>query len=221
VKTYLKAILQAAGIGCLAAASTFGQITSSGLLTMKMWPTVPVKWLGSPTDFSKINYGYYYDNSPSYGFTDGDFAAWNKWRFAMYTGLSGKTITAWGDWYTPTPPPPVVKPGGIAKPCEHTHIAYGVWLQYGYYSGGKYYTGWNGPFGGGKSGVQGVNNSCPHTVNSLMGWGTDTYTFSLPKVGNPYTLMIVGASALSHGAIGCPIQGCINQPAIFAYAVPN
>jgi hypothetical protein len=196
---------------------------------MKMWPVANVKWLGV-TDFSKTGYGYYLDNSDSYSYTDGNFADWSKWRFAIYTNLSGKNVTAWGAWGTPTPPPPVRRPDGkIAKLCEHTHVAYGVWLYFDYYSGGKRYTGWAGPLGGGKSGIQVNDYTCTHSVKNPLspngdnqfGWGTDVVTLSFPKVGNIFPMIIVGASALSHGALGCRTTGCVNQPWINAYAIPN
>lgn len=61
---------------------------------------------------------------------------WRKWHFVFYTSLTGTNVTAWADWGQPTVPAPVVKDGKTYDNCAHTHMSYGVWLQYGYYSGG-------------------------------------------------------------------------------------
>lgn len=210
--------------------AAFGQATREQVATMNMWPTVPVKWLGS-VDFAKVSYGYFLDNSPSIGYSDGNFTDWGKWRFAIYTGLTGKDVYYWGTWGTPTAPPPYTRPDGrIAKPCEHTHITWSSWFQFGYYSGGVYYTGWTRGAGGGLSGVQVNNYTCSMStknshnngglIENAFGWGNSSGQIRIPKAGNPFILMIVGASALSHTLLGCSSQGCINQPWINAYAIP-
>jgi hypothetical protein len=222
-------LLQAVGLVGLAAAAAFGQASSADVASMKFFPPVGVKWIGA-TDFSQTNYGYHLDNSASYSYSDGNFADWSKWRFVRYTGLTGMQVTAWGDWGRPIPPPPFIKPNGDrAVPCEHTHVAYGVWLFYSFYSSGNHITGWVGPVGGGgKSGKQVNDWTCTHPVinplssdgNNTFGWGQEAFVFNFAKTGNPYLYMVVGAMALSHGALGCPTVGCINQPWIFAYAFP-
>jgi hypothetical protein len=216
-------------LGCLTAAA-FGQATREQVAAMNMWPGVPVKWLGS-VDFSNANTGYFLDNSSSTGFSDGNFTDWSKWRFAIYTGLTGKRVYYWGDWGYPTPAAPFQKSDGTwAKPCEHTHLTWSSWFQYGYYSGGVYYSGWTRGGSGGLSGVQVNNYTCSMSTKNVwnsngayensFGWGNSSAMFTFPKTGNPFILMVVGASALSHGQQGCSMHGCINNPRINAYAIP-
>jgi hypothetical protein len=216
-------------LGCLTAAA-FGQATREQVATMAMWPTVPVKWLGS-TDFSRINYGYYLDGSANFGYSDGNFTDWSKWRFAIYTGLTGKDIYYWGAWGYPTPGPPVRRPDGrLASACEHTHLTWSSWFFFDYYSGGVRYSGWTRGAGGGLSGVRVNDYTCTMSlknshnngglIENAFGWGNSSGSIRMPKVGNPFTIMIVGASALSHGALGCSSQGCVNNPRINAYAIP-
>lgn len=223
----MKASLTTAGAILALSLSAHAQVNQTELQAMKMWPSQPVTWLASKIFNYTGDYGYYYDNSPMAS----DWGApndWWKWRFVYYTGLTGKRVIAYGTWGYPTIPPPVVRPDGrIGDNCGHAHVSYGVWLQYGYYSGGQYYTGFAGPWGGSKSGIRVNANYCRHSVDNPLknidpryGWGQDQVDFQIPKTGNIWVGMVVGASAVSHGGFGCPTHGCVNQPYIVSYTLP-
>lgn len=214
----MKTIRMLSVLGCLTAAA-FGQVSREELANMNMWPGVAVKWLGS-TDFSQTNYGYYRDYSPSVPF-DGAYTDWSKWRFAIYGGLTGKNVYYWANWSGP------IDQNQLAN-CGHTHVTWSSWFQIGYYSGGVYYSGWSRGAGGGMSGVKSASGtSCSMSPKNTwngnggwennFGWGNSYGTFRFPKTGNPFILMIVGASAVSHAGVGCSAHGCINNPGIYAY----
>jgi hypothetical protein len=189
----------------------------------------PITWLGS-TSLNPGGYGYYQDYTPSSSnMEDPTTINWRNWRFVYYYGLTGGNVWTWADWGQPSVPAPTTLPDGtIADECFHTHLAWGVWLQYGYYSGGAYYSGVVGPFQGGvKSGVRVNNSTCSHSVNNIFtktvpryGWGQDSFNIKFPKTGNIWTAMIVGAFAISHVDLDCPTHGCTNQPWIGAYSLP-
>jgi hypothetical protein len=189
----------------------------------------PVTWLGT-TSLNPGQSGYYQDYSPSSSNMESPSNInWRNWRFVYYYGLTGGDVWAWADWGTPSVPPPAVRPDGrIGDNCFHTHVAWGVWLQYGYYSGGQYYSGVVGPYQGGvKSGVRVNNSTCTHSVNNTFtgsvpryGWGQDYFNIKFPKSGNVWSAMFVGAFAISHAGMDCPTLGCTNQPWIGAFSLP-
>ena len=202
------------------------QVNQTQLQSMKMWPGQSAKWLGSKIFKYAGDYGYYLDGTPM----TSDYGAstdWWKWRFVYYTGLTGKRVIAYGTWGNPPIGPPALRSDGQwGDDCFHAHMSYGVWLQYGYYSGGQYYTGFISPRGGSKSGVRVNNNYCRHSVvNSLsstdpiFGWGEEQFDYKVPKTGNIWVGMVVGATAVSHGYIGCASFACVNQPYIIAYTL--
>lgn len=145
-------------------------------------------------------------------------------------GPHGEKVYYWGAWGYPTPAAPfITSDGRLAKPCEHTHVTWSSWFQYGYYSGGVYYSGWTRGAGGGLSGVQVNDYTCTMSTKNVwnnngayengMGWGVSSGSITFQKTGNPFILMVVGASALSHGMQGCDMHGCINNPWIDAFAM--
>jgi hypothetical protein len=222
MKSFLKPILGLA----FAAFPIMAQVNQAEFSTMTWSWSNPITWLAT-CNLGTSGAGYYQDYSPSMNYT-GTATDWRKWRFVAYVGLTGKKVTAWGNWGQPSIPSPVVRPDGrIGDNCQHAHLSYGVWLQYGYYSGGVYYSGVVGPLQGGtKSGIRVNNYTCRHSVNNSLnqidprfGWGSDVFNFTFPKTGNIWNMMIVGASALSHGAFGCSTHGCVNQPWIGAYGI--
>jgi hypothetical protein len=222
MKTFIKAALLCVTVS----GSVIAQVNRAEFNSMSWSWTNSVKWLGSK-QLGPGGYGYYQDNTPSSSDV-GSPNDWRKWRFVYYTGLTGTNVTAWAQWGLPSVPSPVLRPDGrLGDNCEHSHISYGVWLQYGYSSGGKYYSGVIGPLqGGSKSGVRVNNYTCRHSVNNGINWiderfgfGNDAWSYKFPKTGNIWTAMIVGAMAVSHGQFGCSTHGCVNQPWIGAYAI--
>jgi len=225
VKAFLASALLATGL----AASAFGQVTSSDIAALKFWPNGPIKYLATKHFDYAGDYGYYLDPNPSTSLAL-PYSSWANWRAVIYTGLTGKRVYAYGDWGNPDPGPPVWDPVRMIwrDNCQHTHVAYGVWLYYSYYSGGQYYSGWVGGIPvGGKSGVRVNNYTCSHAIknplspngDNVFGWGQDYFTFDFPKTGNIWTTMAVGVTAVSHAMLGCGQQGCTNSPWIIAYTV--
>jgi hypothetical protein len=192
--------------------------------------TNPVTWLGT-TSLNPGQAGYYQDYSPTYSNMESPSTInWRHWRMVYYYGLTGGDVWAWADWGLPTVPPPAVRADGrIGDNCFHSHVAWGVWLQYDYYSGGTHYSGVVGPLQGGvKSGVRPTNSSpCSHSVTNIFnssvpryGWGKDYFNMKFAKTGNIWAAMYVGAFAINHGAMGCATQGCTSNPWIGAYSLP-
>jgi hypothetical protein len=204
------------------------QVTQAELATIKMWPSGG-KWLASKVFNYVGDYGYYQDNTPMVENT-GPFVDIADWRWVYYGGLTGKRVIAYGTWGSPSIGPPVRNPstGAITGDnCGHVVMSYGVWLQYGYYSGGQYYTGWVGPWGGSKSGTRVNDNYCKiSTVPSFhpeerYGWGMEQFDINIPKTGSVWIGMIIGATAVSHAnKLGCSSFACVNQPYIVSYTLP-
>lgn len=224
MKTSIKSFLLCAA----ACGSALAQPDKSEFSSYQWSWTNPINWLAT-YNLKPGGSGYYQDYTPSYSNMEVPSTInWRHWRFVYYTGLTGGNVMAWADWGLPAIKPPVKVGNETMDDCQHSHVAWGVWLQYGYYSGGVYYSGVIGPYQGGvKSGVRVSSNVCKHSVTNdfttivpRYGWGNDYYSIKFPKSGNPWTAMIVGAFAISHRKLGCSTQGCTNQPWIGAYSVP-
>ncbi len=222
----MNAMLKSAlGIVTLAA-TVSAQVPEPDFRKMTWSFTGPITWLASKIFQYAGDYGYYQDNNPSYGISNTDpLTDRRHWRYVYYTGLAAKRIVAWGSWGLPSIPAPFVDAQGVRRDgCGHTHVTYGVWMQYGYYSGGTYYTGWVGPLNGGSlSGVRVNNYTCSHQIGASAhaSWGSSAFTFDFPKTGNIWQALVLGGVANSHGAGLCGgTFACINQPWLGAYTVP-
>ncbi|MEO6095692.1 MAG: hypothetical protein ABIW76_08430 [Fibrobacteria bacterium] len=221
----MKNFIKITGVILALGLSAHAQVTQAELQTIKMWPSGG-KWLASKVFNYPGDYGYYLDNNPMVENT-GPFVDLADWRWVYYSGLTGKRVIAYGTWGQPAVGPPTRNASGqiTADNCGHVVSSYGVWLQYGYYSGGQYYTGWVGPWGGSKSGTRVNDNYCKMTTTPTFhpeeryGWGQEQFDFQVPKTGNIWIGMIVGATAVSHARLGCSSFACVNQPSIVAYTL--
>lgn len=213
-------------LGFLAPSSVSAQVNRSELQSMPMWPTGSgVNWIRLKNFTHAGDFDYYLDTTPNTP-TTGPTTANSSWRYAYYTGLRDKRVTIEPLWGKPDIPPRVYDPaiGQYRDSCGHTHISYGVWLQYSIYVDGKSYQGWYGPFGGSKSGVRVNNNSyCDHLVDNPLadldetfGWGADNFVGSFSR-NSVYHTMVFGVTAVSHASLGCSSFGCVNNPLIMAY----
>lgn len=205
------------------AVTVSAQVPEPDFQSMK-WSWGPVKWLATKAFEYAGDYGYYQDNNPSYAIPNStSFTDWRHWRFVYYYQLTGKRVVAWGDWGLPSVAPGIVRNGVYYDDCGHTHVTYGVWMQYSYYSGGNYYTNYVGPlYGGSKAGYRTASKYCGHKIGSDLhgSWGNEVFTFDFPKTGNIWQAMFLGGLANSHaGLCGAGSFSCINQPWLGAYTV--
>lgn len=223
----MKALIKSALALALCASAASAQLLESDFNTMKWdWSVPGMKWLGTKIFQSAGDYGYYQDYNPSYGVTTGSgYLNRADWRFVYYGGLTGKKVYAWAAWGLPSVKPPYTNANGKrVDGCMHTHVGWGVWMYYSFYSGGVNYSAWVGPLkGGNQSGIRVNDYTCNHSVTGGHDtWGNDLFTFPFPKTGNIWQAMIVGAMAYSHGAELCGgAFQCVNQPWIGAYTIPN
>jgi hypothetical protein len=217
-------LLKSALLLALGASAASAQLLESEFQKMKWnWSAPGMKWLGTKIFQYAGDYGYYQDNNPSYGVPiNSSYTNTADWRYVYYGGLTGKRVYAWGQWGLPSVKPPYVDAmGKLRDGCMHTHVGYGVWMYYSFYSGGVNHTGWVGPlYGGNISGTRVNNYTCSHSVTGGHDtWGKDVFTFDFPKTGNIWQTMILGGMAYSHGANLCPSFQCVNQPWLGAYTV--
>ncbi len=205
--------------GALAVGFAFAQVDEASLANMKWPPPYQVNWLGSKIFNYVGDYGYYQDHTPMTSFW-GTGTDWQKWRFVYFTGLGGKRVVAWADWGYPSIGPPVRDQFGSVRGdnCGHTHVTQAVWLQYGYYSAGRYYSGYVGPWGASKAGTRINDYSCQHLTTTAEGWGNPYFTMNFPAGGGIWQGMVLGAMGNSHAnGFGCGSFECVNQPWMGAY----
>lgn len=222
----MNALLNTAFALALGASAASAQLSQTDFQSMKWnWSAPGMKWLGTKIFQYAGDWGYYQDNNASYGVPTGHgYTSTYDWRYVYYGGLTGKRVYAWGDWGLPTVPPPFRDAKNVLRDgCQHTHVAYGVWMYYSYYSGGVNYTGWVGPlYGGNLSGIRVNDYTCNHAVSGGHDtWGNTVFIFDFPKTGNIWQTMILGGQAYSHGSGLCGTSfQCVNQPWLGAYTVP-
>jgi hypothetical protein len=222
----MKSFIKIGGLLLALSQVLHAQVNQAELATITMLP-ISGRWLATKMFQYAGDYGYYQDNTPMAA-DGGQFLDLTNWRWAYYTGLTGKRVIAYGTWGLPKIGPPVLRSDGkMGDNCGHAHTSYGVWLAYGLYSGGKYYSGWTSGGGGSKSGTRVNNNYCKFSTTSDLehidkryGWGAEQFDYKFPAVGNIFYAMVVGVTAVSHGGFGCTSFGCVNQPYIVSYSLP-